>query len=55
MKRWSWLLVVALVASPVFGEDKKKDDKKSSKTSGASFVCPRPPFLSISANYYNIQ
>ena len=28
MKRWSWLLVVALAASPLFGEDKKKDDKK---------------------------
>ncbi len=29
MKRWSWLLVAALVVSPAFGaEKKKKDDKK---------------------------
>jgi len=29
MKRWSWLLVAALVASPAIADDKKKDDKKA--------------------------
>ena len=28
MKRWSWLLVAALVVSPAFAAEKKKDDKK---------------------------
>lgn len=36
MKRWSWLLVVALVASPVFGADKKKDDKKGAAPAPAA-------------------
>jgi len=36
MKRWSWLLVVALVASPVFAEDKKKDDKKGAAPAPAA-------------------
>jgi tetratricopeptide (TPR) repeat protein len=28
MKRWSWLLLAALVAAPAVADDKKKDDKK---------------------------
>jgi tetratricopeptide (TPR) repeat protein len=29
MKRWSWLLLAALVAAPAIADDKKKDDKKA--------------------------
>jgi tetratricopeptide (TPR) repeat protein len=29
MKRWSWLLLAAVVASPAVADDKKKDDKKA--------------------------
>ncbi|HXK10870.1 MAG TPA: tetratricopeptide repeat protein [Vicinamibacteria bacterium] len=29
MKRWIWLLLVALAASPAVADDKKKDDKKA--------------------------
>ncbi len=31
MRRWSWLLAVALVALPAFGADKKDDKKKDDK------------------------
>ena len=29
MKRWSWLLLAALVAAPAIADDKKKDEKKA--------------------------
>ena len=39
MKRWSWLLVLVVVAaSPAFSEDKKKEDKKKEDKKGATPV-----------------
>jgi len=35
MKRFSWLLVAALAASPAAAEDKKKDDKKGKAAAAA--------------------
>ncbi len=35
MKRWSWLLLVALVAAPAIAADKKKDDKKAKEVPAA--------------------
>jgi tetratricopeptide (TPR) repeat protein len=35
MKRWSWLLLAALVAAPAIAADKKKDDKKAKEAPAA--------------------
>jgi len=35
MKRWSWLLVAALLAAPALAEDKKKEDKKAKEAPAA--------------------
>jgi Tfp pilus assembly protein PilF len=36
MKRWSWLLVAALIASPAIADDKKKDEKKGKDAPAAA-------------------
>jgi len=43
MKRWSWLLVAALLAAPALAEDKKKEDKKAKEAPAAQApVAPAP-------------
>jgi tetratricopeptide (TPR) repeat protein len=43
MKRWSWLLVAALLAAPAVAEDKKKEDKKAKEAPAAQAPAAQPP------------
>lgn len=40
MKRWCWLLALALAASPAIAADKKKDDKKGKEEPPAASAAP---------------
>lgn len=42
MKRWSWLLLAALLAAPSVAEDKKKEDKKAKEAPAAQAPAPQP-------------
>jgi tetratricopeptide (TPR) repeat protein len=42
MKRWSWLLIAALVAAPALAADKKKDDKKGKEKEAAAAAAQSP-------------
>jgi tetratricopeptide (TPR) repeat protein len=42
MKRWSWLLLAALLAAPAVAEDKKKEDKKAKEAPAAQAPAPQP-------------
>jgi tetratricopeptide (TPR) repeat protein len=47
MKRWSWLLVAAILAAPALADDKKKEDKKAkeapaAQTPAAQIPAPQP-------------